>query len=81
MPSHNKMKPILFKSEVEMQFWMGIYQTAMRDNSSLSGAGCESDYWDSPERTPGETADTAVRELRLRMEPPAGQYHNSPTNA
>lgn len=79
MTSFN-MKPILFKSEVEMQFWMGIYQTAMRDNNNLSAAGCEFD-WDEPEVTPSQSADTAVRELRLRMEPPTGQYHNSPTNA
>jgi len=78
--SYNRnMKNILFKSEIEMQFWMGIYQTSLRDTQSPTLSGCESLPWEEEtEATPAEVADTAIRELRKRMEAPEGRYHNSP---
>lgn len=62
-----------------MTFWMGIYQTAMREGNTVSG--CDTGYtldFNESKKSPGIEADRAVHELRRRLEPPQGQYHNSP---
>lgn len=67
---------IFFQNETEMSFWMGIYQTSLRETPSVSA--CDEDLWGEPKNAPDRAADQAVRDLRLRMNPPVDRYHNSP---
>lgn len=70
-------KRILFQSETEMSFWMGIYQTAMR--TETPAVSCDAFQWGEEEsNTPDMAADDAVRALRKRMTPAEDRYHNSP---
>jgi hypothetical protein len=72
---------IIFKNETEMSFWMGIYQTALRTETPVTG--CDFD-WDAASTGPDITADKAIRDFRKRMISESttndDRYHNSPSS-